>query len=66
MVLDRVNRGLLEQLAARNEPPIYTLTPGAARSSLVPAQSNDPRKPGAEIKTWDAPRVAIMHDQNYA
>src|SRR5262249_18259818 len=53
MILDRVNRDFLTCLAAKNEPPIYTLTPDQARSSLLQAQSHEIRKPPAEIKVWN-------------
>ena len=53
MILDRINRDFLTRLAAKNEPPIYTLTPEEARNSLLRAQSHETRKPTAEIKAWN-------------
>jgi acetyl esterase len=53
MILDRLNRDFLTRLAAKNEPPIYTLTPQEARSSLLRAQSHETRNPTAEIKVWN-------------
>jgi acetyl esterase len=52
MILDRVNRAFLEGLAAKSEPPVYTLTPEEARKSLLRIQSHDIRKRRAEIKVW--------------
>lgn len=37
-VLDQTNQALLEQLAANAAPPIYTLTPEAARNALLRTQ----------------------------
>jgi acetyl esterase len=50
-VLDHVNKTLLDQLAAEGGPPIYTLTPEAARSLLVRLQSGF-GSPDAVVKDW--------------
>jgi acetyl esterase/lipase len=48
-VLDRVNQDFLDELAADGAPPIYTLTPNAARNVLLRAQSGSICKPDAQI-----------------
>jgi acetyl esterase len=49
-VLDCVNQNFIDKLAAKDEPPIYTLTPDEARSVLLRAQSGSVPKPDAQIK----------------
>ena len=60
-VLDRINQGFVDRLAADQAPPIYTLTPDEARRVLVHAQSEPIRKPDALIKelTVNSGRFAL-------
>src|SRR5215469_983824 len=51
-VLDRINQALLDQLAANGGPPIYTLSPEAARGVLLRMQSAFSR-PDAAVKDWE-------------
>lgn len=52
-VLDHTVQDLLNQLAANPGPPIYELTPAAARDTLLRAQSGSVHKPDAQIKDWN-------------
>ena len=50
--MDRVNQSFINKLSARDEPPIYTLTPDEARRSLLRLQSHAPGKPEAQVKDF--------------
>ena len=52
-ILDHVIQNMLEELAAEDGPPVYTLTPAEARNVLLWAQSGPVRKPDAQVKDWN-------------
>jgi acetyl esterase len=63
-VLDRVNQNLIDRLAAEKVPPVYTLTPNEARTSLLQMQSDFVRKPKVQVENRNVqlgPHVIRLH-----
>lgn len=48
-------KALVDALTAQNNPPLYTLSPAAARRVLTEAQSRPVDKPDADIRDLDLP-----------
>lgn len=48
-------QAFIDALTAQNNPPLYTLSPTAARKVLSDAQSRPARKPDADIRDLDLP-----------
>lgn len=57
-VLDSTIRELIDELAAEEAPPIYTLSPEEARKTLLRAQSGPLEKPDAQIKDYSVNTTA--------
>jgi acetyl esterase len=53
VVLDSTNRNFIDRISGKAEPPIYTLTPGEARRSLLSMQSGSVSKPDAEVNDFN-------------
>jgi acetyl esterase len=57
-VLDSTIRELIDELAAEKAPPIYTLSPEEARTTLLRAQSGPVEKREAQIKDYNVSTTA--------
>src|ERR1044071_5438876 len=55
LVLEPAAQALADALAASNDPPIYTLSPQAARAVLERAQSGDVAMPPAVVEPHTIP-----------